>query len=186
MKFKDAQTNAVAMFSSPEFIERIRDEDDTMLAHLDILTRINAAGFLTTNSQAGRKTFGSRDKTRYELHERAYLFGFMLEKEAVQFIKNIGISTDKNAVFTPFCSDDMYLPSALDVPVTISKSGGQVHVNTHISMALPNSVWHSFRKQVKLNKGEPVVFITCWDTKWNRNASGPSGLFTDVLKVLKG
>jgi hypothetical protein len=180
MKFKDAQTNAVAMFSSPEFIERVRDEDDTMLRHLDILARINAAGFLTTNSQAGRKSKGAQ----YEIQERAYLFGFMLEKDAVQFIKSIGISTDKNAVFVPFCSDDIYLPSALDVPVTISKKDGQIRIETHISMALPNSVWQSFRKQVKLNKGEPVVFITCWDTKWNRNASGPSGLFTDVLKVL--
>jgi hypothetical protein len=41
MKFKDAVTYAVKNFSSVTFINRIKEEDDTMLKHLNILKEIN-------------------------------------------------------------------------------------------------------------------------------------------------
>jgi len=53
MKFNAAQKKAVAKFDSPEFIENIKEEDSTMVKHLDILKEINECGLLTTNSQAG-------------------------------------------------------------------------------------------------------------------------------------
>jgi hypothetical protein len=93
--------------------------------------------------------------------------------------------TDKNAAFIPFCDDKINLPSNLDVPLTITKSEGEIRVDTHISMALQESVWNSYRKMANLNKSEKIVFIACWDTKWNRNASGANGLFTDIIKSLK-
>jgi hypothetical protein len=55
MKFKDVQKNRIKIFDSPEFVKRIKDEDDKMLKYLDILKQINLYGFITLNSQAGKK-----------------------------------------------------------------------------------------------------------------------------------
>jgi hypothetical protein len=187
MKFKDAQAKTVAMLSSPGFIERVKDEDETMLTHLDILKNINRAGYITTNSQAGRQSSGKSaiDGRHYDTSERAYITGFMLENDAVKFIKNLGILTDKNAVFVPYCSDDIHLPASLDVPLTITRKGDKTAVVTHMATTLPVSYWNHERKEAKLGKSEKIVYIFCWDTKWNRNASSATGLFTDVLRILR-
>ena len=185
MKFQDAQEKAVKMLSSKDFIERVKEEDETMLENIAKLQDINKHGFLTVNSQAGRKEKGKSFQTGkpYEMNERAYVMGFMQESKAAAFIKNMNF-TDKNAAFVPFCDDKMHLPSNLDIPLTIIKTEGHTRIETHTSLVLPESVWNSYRKQVKLNVTEKIVFITCWDTKWNRNASAANGLFTDILKVL--
>lgn len=195
MKFKDAVTRATKKFTAGEFIERIREEDDTMLRHLDVLEKINGRGYITTESQAGRKHSGvdATDGRRYQIEERAYVAGFMLEAAAAKFIRNMALFTDKNAVFIPTCEDSIYVPSQLDIPLTITKKAAgrdrkpdqQLVVNTHASTALPRSVWEMYRKELHINKGEPIVFIQCWDPKWCRGASGETGLFTDVLRVLK-
>jgi hypothetical protein len=187
MKFKDAQRKAVEMFSSPLFIQRIKEEDNSMLKHLPILQEINAHGYLTIESQAGRKTSGKSrlDGKHYELSERAFVSGFMQEAKAVEFIKHMNTTTDKNAMFLTSCEDSLYLPSSLDIPVTITKKEGKTEINTHLSSALPQSVWDSWRKQIHLNKNEKIVFILCWDPLWNRNASGRNGLFKNILQVLK-
>ena len=182
MKFIEAKARAVALFNSDEFKERVNEEDASMLQQLAILQEINRNGFITVNSQAGTRTKGKHHTTgkAYENIERAYLMGFMLETEAPEFIKNMGLKTDKNAVFVPVCSDDIKLPSALDIPLTITKSAGITRVDTHFSSALPKSAFDSFKKQVKLSKSEKVVFIFCWDSEWGRKE-----LFKDVVRILK-
>jgi hypothetical protein len=182
MKFNEAKAQAVALFNSAEFKERVNEEDALMLRQLAILQEINKLGFITVNSQAGNKSKGKHYETGkpYENLERAYLMGFMLETEAVLFIKNMGLKTDKNAIFVPVCSDDIMLPSALDIPLTVTKSGKETRIDTHFSVALPKSAFEGFKKQAKLSKSEKVVFIFCWDSEWGRK-----GLFKDVLRVLK-
>ena len=182
MKFNEAKAHAVALFNSAEFKERVNEEDATMLRQLATLQEINRNGFITVNSQAGAKAKGKHHETgkAYENIERAYLMGFMLETKAPEFIKNMGLKTDKNAVFVPVCSDDINLPSALDIPLTITTSAGTTKVDTHFSSALPKSAFDSFKKQVKLSKSEKVVFIFCWDSEWGRK-----GLFKDVLRILR-
>ena len=182
MKFNEAKAHAVALFNSAEFKERVNEEDTTMLRQLATLQEINRNGFITVNSQAGAKAKGKHHETgkAYENIERAYLMGFMLETKAPEFIKNMGLKTDKNAVFVPVCSDDINLPSALDIPLTITTSAGTTKVDTHFSSALPKSAFDSFKKQVKLSKSEKVVFIFCWDSEWGRK-----GLFKDVLRILR-
>ena len=182
MKFNEAKAHAVALFNSAEFKERVNEEDATMLRQLATLQEINRNGFITVNSQAGAKAKGKHHESgkAYENIERAYLMGFMLETKAPEFIKNMGLKTDKNAVFVPVCSDDINLPSALDIPLTITKSAGTTKVDTHFSSALPKSAFDSFKKQVKLSKSEKVVFIFCWDSEWGRK-----GLFKDVLRILR-
>jgi len=182
MKFKDAVAESVKKLSSSDFIDRVKEEDETMLQHLDILKKINKRGFITTESQAGRKRTGEG----YTIHERAYVSGFMLESNAATFIKDMAVHTDKNAIFVPHCEDSVYIPGKLDIPLTITeRKNGKVEVNTHSSSTLPQYVWESFRKEARINKDQKIVLIFCWDSKWDRNASKPSGLFSDVLKMLE-
>jgi len=183
MIFKDAQSNAVLKFKSPEFITKISSEDSSMVEHLDILQKINKNGFITIESQAGKKIINSKKK--FEIHERSYLQGFMLETDAIKFIKNINIFTDKVAVNIPLCENSVRLIPSLDIPLTITKRDDNIIINTHTSMALPKNVWDMYIKEVKLNKNEKVVLLMCWDIKWNRNASSLTGLFTDVLNILE-
>lgn len=187
MKFKDAITKSVEKLSSHEFIERVKEEDDTMLAHLDILKLINKNGYITNESQAGRKSSGISffNKNPYTMCERAYISGFMLESKAEQFIKNISLDTDKIAMFIPFCKDDVYMPATLDIPLTISIQKTKTTINTHSASVLPHSVWEMYRKELNINKTEKIVFVFCVDLKWNRNASSSKGLFTDIVKILK-
>jgi hypothetical protein len=187
MTFGDAKKKAIAMFESPEFIESLRGEDPTMIKQLPLLKEINKHNFLTENSQAGRFSKGKswKDGKLYEESEKAYITGFMLEKDAETFIKNMSIHTDKNVIFVPMCEDSINIPSKLDIPVTIVEKGGKIEVNTHMSSAIPKSLGESFKKQMGIDKSVNVVYLFCWDTKWNRLASGKDGLFTDVLKVLK-
>jgi hypothetical protein len=173
MKFKAGQKKAVAKFDDPEFIANIKDEDSTMVKHLNILKKINQRGYLTTNSQAGRKT--------NTIHERAYIIGFMLKKDAVEFIKNMNIETDKNAIIIE--QNGLKTESKFDIALTIEKKN-KWEIFTHMSTTVPPSYFYSQQSQLNIDSSEKVVYIFCWDSKWNRNASSNHGLFTDVLKVL--
>lgn len=173
MKFKAAQKKAVAKFDDPAFIKNIKEEDPTMVKHLDILKQINEHGLLTTNSQAGRKTAS--------IYERGYITGIMLKKDAFEFIKNMSIETDK-VVISP--SWAIFVDPKFDIPITIEKKDGW-EVCTHMSTSIPKRFWDRERKQLNLDINLDIVYIFCWDPKWNRNASCKNGLFTDVLKVLK-
>jgi hypothetical protein len=169
MKFNAAQKKAVTKFDDLEFIANIKEEDPTMVKHLDILKKINEHGYLTKNSQAGRKT---------NEYERAYIQGFMMKKDAIEFLKRMNIETDKNAI----CVSINEKEPIFDIPLTIEKNN-KWEVVTHMSTTIPLRVWDQERKYLNLNKD--VVYIFCWDPKWNRTASSKTGLFTDVLKILK-
>lgn len=187
MKFQDAIKHSVELFSNKEFIERIKLEDPSMIDNIPFLKKMNHNGFLTIESQAGRNySITSDSKTQVtKVLERAYVLGFMPEKKAENFIEKIALYSDKNATYIPSCDDSVYIPAKLDIPLTIVKKNGEVpNVHTHSSTVLPESVWNSYRKQLKINKNEKVVFIMCWDTKWGRKASSKSGLFTDILRIL--
>ena len=170
MKFKAAQKKAVAKFDDPEFIANIKEEDSTMAKHLDILKQINENGYLTKNSQAGRKT--SRE------NEKAYIQGFMMKKHAIKFITKMNIETDKNAVYVSINEKE----PIFNIPLTIEKNKWEVV--THMSLTIPLRIWNQERKYLNIDKDENIVYIFCWDPKWNRNGSSKTGLFTDVLKIL--
>ena len=176
MKFNAAQKKAVAKFNNPEFIENIKDEDSTMVKHLGILKEINECGLLTTNSQAGRKTA--------TIYERAYITGFMLKKDATKFIKMMSIETDKVIISPLWHGGFIDADPKLDIPLTIEKKD-HWEVFTHMSTSAPIEFWNKERKQIDLDDERGIVYIFCWDPKWNRNASSKNGLFTDVLKILK-
>lgn len=153
MKFKYAILDAVKTLASDAFIKRITEEDDTMLKHLSIIKEINKHGYITNDSQTGNKNI----KETYEIKQRTYIYGFMLEPVAQHFIKNMSLYTDKGAIYIPICDDT--IPSNLDIPLTITKINGEIKTDTHMSSALPFSVWESYRKQLHINKNEKIVFI---------------------------
>jgi len=169
MKFNAAQKNAVSMFDNPEFIANIKEEDPTMVKHLDILKKINENGYLTKNSQAGRKS---------NQYERAYIQGFMTKPRAIEFLKRMNIETDKNAIYVSINEKE----PIFDIPLTIEKNK-KWEVVTHMSTTIPLRIWNQERKYLNLDAN--IVYIFCWDPKWNRNASNKNGLFTDVLNILK-
>jgi hypothetical protein len=169
MKFNAAQKKAVYMFDNPEFIANIKEEDPTMVKHLDILKKINENGYLTKNSQAGRKS---------NEYERAYIQGFMTKTRAIEFLKRMNIETDKNAIYVSINEKE----PIFNIPLTIQKNQ-KWEVVTHMSTTLPVRIWNQERKYLNLDAN--IVYIFCWDPKWNRNASSKTGLFTDVLNVLK-
>lgn len=188
MSFNKAKEKAVKMLSSDEFKERVIDEDESMLDHINNLIKINKKGFITTESQGGKKSTGKTPEGKhYTIEERAFVSGFMLEKKAEEFIKTINTKTDKNAMFIPHCEDKVYLPPGLDIPLTITNAEGtktRNDITTHTSSALPKTIWEMYRKQAGINKTEKIVYVFCWDTKWNRNASKKNGLFIDIIKHL--
>ncbi len=200
MKFNDALKHSIKTLESPAFIEERRTEDPKMVKYFPLLTDINRYGFLTENSQAGHRSSGkhyedgtspgrgnaaSQSGTPFVISERAFISGYMTREKAAEFIKRMSIETDKVALYIPTCSDNTYLPSALDIPLTVTVKGGVTTVNTHQSPSMPESPDAQQRAQVKLNKLDPAVMVFCYDTHWNRNAIGSHGLFTEVLKILK-
>ena len=152
-----------------------------MLKYIPLLAKINSAGYLTTESQAGHE---KKTKTNTTM-ERAYICGFMLESTAADFIKYMGLYTDKNAGQLIGCGDYDLFKGEFDIPLTATKlNTGEIQVDTHMAMGLPAFVYEKYRKEAKINKAEKVVFVQCWDPLWKRNAAGTKGLFTEVLKIL--
>ena len=186
MKFKDAQKFAINKFDTEKFLTRITEEDDTMIKHLPILKKMNEKGFITTGSQAGRKIKGISviNNKPYVTEERAFIEGFMSYKQAVNFLKNMNLYTDKNAVNVFISDNPNFLNSELDVPLTITTQNNNTIIETHMPLYLPIQTVNLFKKEHKLNKDENVLFVFCWDPIWNRNASDEDGLFTDVYKYI--
>jgi hypothetical protein len=186
MKFLDAAKQTATMLGSTEFHKAQLCEDPQMITQLPILQEINRHRFLTTESQSGvhRRGTSVLNGKPYEMSERAFLTGFMLEADAIKFLKVFNL-TDKNATYIPFCNEEVRLPTSLDMPVTIIKQGRVTEVTTHTPLTYPKSQWEFLRKNAHINKSEPIVAIYCWDSHWNRLASGKKGLFTEVLATLK-
>jgi hypothetical protein len=178
MKFKDAQKLAINKFDTEEFLTRIREEDDSMLKHLPIFKKMNEKGFITTGSQAGSKYIGEKNV----IEERAFLEGFMPYKQAVLFLKNVNLYTDKCAINIFISDDPKFLNSELDIPLTIDTKNNKTKVETHMPLYLPIQIINLLKKQHKINRNEKVLYIFCWDPIWNRDASQKDGLFTDVFK----
>jgi hypothetical protein len=174
--FNIAQKKAVDKFTNPEFIENIKEEDPTMVKHLNILKQINEYGYLTTNSQAGTKT------NNYE--ERSFIIGFMLRKDALHFVDKINMKTDKIALCVVV--SDTYADPKLDIPLTMENKKDIWKSVTHMSTFVPVKHLIQEKQKIGLNTKDPdILYIFCFDPKWNRNASSKMGLFTDVLKILK-
>jgi hypothetical protein len=171
---------AIHKFDTEDFLTRIKEEDESMLQHLPILKKMNEKGFITTGSQAGRKSGGINKP--YVTEERAFVEGFMPYKKAVSFLRKMNLYTDKNA--TNIIDNPKFLKSELDIPLTITMQNNKTNIETHMSLSLPIQILNSYKKEHKINRSENVLYVFCWDPIWNRNASNIDGLFTDILQNL--
>lgn len=196
MKFDPACARAVTFLASAEFADRVAEEDPAMAAQIPLLQRMNALGYLTHESQSG-KPKPLAPSAKRAIWERAFVVGFMKQATAAKFIRDMGVLTDKVAVYIPVidCWDSKTvaarIPSSLDVPVTATvelerKRDFQFQVDTHLSPVVPLTVDVANRKYVRLDaSAKDVVQVCCWDPKWNRLSSGKDGLFTDVVRILE-
>jgi len=183
MKFEAASLKSVDYLLGPEFKERVIEEDATMLKHIPILAEINRHGYISFNSQAGRKHSSIVDAKLSESWERAFFEGFMLQSKAALFIKEMALHTDKVAHVLHSTTDKttLDLPSALNTPVTVINE----RTHTHMPNIVSDATWHRLRKQFHIDKTEKIVWVSCYDLTWNRSAVGAKGLFKEILRVLK-
>jgi hypothetical protein len=177
MKFTDVKKNRIKMFDAPEFIQRIKDEDESMLKYLNILKEINFCGFITLESQAGHY----KKSKNYVHNEKAYIIGFIEESRAEKFIKHLSLNTNKVAFIIHIVNNSYDIPAKFDIPLTTEND----QVVTHMSTIIPQSVFDMYRKEIKINKSEKIILIECIDPVFNRDAKKKDGLFIDVLKTLK-
>ena len=162
MKFEQVKENRVKMFDTPDFIKRIKDEDNRMVKYLEILKEINLYGFITLESQAGQ----AKKTKNYVYNEKAYIIGFIEESKAEKFIKYLSLNSDKVA-FIIYVVDDSYdIPARYDIPLTTEND----KVITHMSTIIPQSLFDMYRKEIKINKSEKIVLIECLDPIFNRDA----------------
>ena len=182
MKFKEACAHSAQFLQSPAFKERVVDEDPLMLKYIPLLVQINKAGLLTNESQAGNE----HNNKMYLEMERAYISGLMLESTAAEFIMYMGLYTDKNAVQHTVCGGYDDFKFNLSTPLTVQKNikTGEIISFTSMPTGLPTITFERYKRELKINKAEKVVFVQCWDPIWKRNAAGRKGLFTEVLKIL--
>lgn len=198
MKFEDAQKKMIAYLSSDEF--KTREDAESTLKSIPILKKIIQKGFITDNSQEGLILDGQNPDTKrqYHIEERAQVTGFLKTEVAYKFVTWLNTQTDKVAQIieeesskefeTLFQEGDTKLVPS--IPVTVSGSATaknkikELDPDTTLPSRLPSSVVQFQKKNVSLNKSEKVLQIATFDPKQGRNASGPNGLQSDILKGL--
>jgi hypothetical protein len=136
-----------------------------------LLRQIHTCGFLTVEQQEGIK--------KNTIHERAYVTGIMLESVAEKFITYMSLYTDKTVLCTPIS----YWIRPMGVPVQVETK--KMNVTKELYTELPEELFEEWCEEVGVSVSEPVVFLTCWDPLWNRNASEPLGLFYQIHGILK-
>ncbi len=180
----DAQKKTIQYLKSSEFRER-EDAKDT-LKSLEKLIQIIRGGFITENSQEGTNYKGVNKETgqHYEIHERAYVSGFMKKKEGLEFLDRMNKNTDKIAFEIQGTPSDDYTESK--IVVTMGRSGKEKEFKGHtfFRTALPQVTIDFVRKGVGISKSEGVMFIACIDPVYGRAAGGRDGLYAAILKCL--
>lgn len=197
-KYRKHLKSRMEYLGSDDFLQRCDEEAPDMVAAIPYLQQMNGLGYLTYDSQQGTLHRGSYG----ELHERAYISGFMQKSIAEKFIKLMGIQTDKVAIYSPCIPMEenkiFKLPSSLHIPLTLSKpKNSSTTVATHNSFVYPWSWYKTTLREAGLfgtfvtkNKNVlDLVLVCCYDTTWNRLATLSKGnkghgLFTDVINIL--
>ena len=174
MKFTEAINRMIQYLDSDEFKNR-EDAEDTNKS-LKFIKKINKKQYLTFDSQEGILN------KKYNIHERAYIIGFMKKSHAIKYNKNLNSNSNKVAIILYSVPDSIFKNYEIpyDIPLTVEKN----KVFTHMATITSNSNFNFERKQVKIDKKEDIVMVLTFDPQWNRKASSKRGLHTDVIKAL--
>ena len=87
------------------------EEDATMAEIRSALSRINALGMVTTDSQMGAKsryTFASNSELEGETWQRAYVCGIMLRDHAAELVEKLDLEDDIIASALPYMPEERY------------------------------------------------------------------------------
>ena len=155
-----------------KFIDALR----LVKSDVPLLQDMAKYGFIVVDHQMGIRRKGTTD-----VHERAYVTGFMLESLAEKFLPTVTLYTDKTAIFTPVVE---YMHQ-FGTPVKVEYKDRKMTIKSVIENELDEDIFDEYIKEAKLSFQEPIVYITCWDPVWNRNATDSSGLFYQVHGILK-
>jgi hypothetical protein len=188
MKFEDAQKFMIKYLSSSKFANR--EDAQTTLSSLSLITDMVKHGFITENSQEGVQIKGKKYITNepFVINERAYVCGFMREFDGELFMRLFSSKSDKVCLIIPRLNiqeSDINFDKNKNIPLTVSiKSDNKYKVYTSQTTWLPAFIYDLKKQHVKLNKSEKVVYILCYDPLYNRKASSKNGLHNDILKIL--
>ena len=188
MSFSLNRNRRIKLLQSQRFLNRVRDEDPYMIPIIPSLISINKLGFITIDSQSGRKESGISylDGLPYLLLYRSYVFGVMTSQLAKLFISRFNYP-HLHSIIVPIVNNAE--PSvANDIPLTISRKKDGDTIITHMSKVLPKRIASNYLAQAgfdtRYDSKTDLVFIFCWDSKWLRPALHKNGLFTSIIKTL--
>ena len=205
-EFEQARRVALRTMRTRAWREDIRAEDETMVAHIPQLLRINGLGMITENSQAGRSHHYTSQATGRREHaaERAYCFGFVHPDVADAFIHWMWLHTDKYAVRAQIVEE---WPGPVGrIGVTTEGSEWVTWVSPFgdpgcracnygrwiypeqgraaSSTADHEAMLAKARRAIGPYLAHPVpgtaVFLLLVDMKWGRRADSRRGLFTEI------
>eukprot|EP00741_Cyanophora_paradoxa_P001543 tig00000492_g1494.t1 len=169
--FADVAREAAALIRAGGL--RIEDDEYSQVepASYEPLARINELGLVTFDSQDARPSAGDT--------ERPYVEGFMLPGAAEAFVDAFNASTDKVALLLHPSSDHAW---ASRVIVTRRGDG---HPESWQQLRIDPESYAWQQRRMGLRPGGSLL-VACIDPKWGRRATGPGGLFGDVVRVLEG
>jgi hypothetical protein len=178
---------AIMRFDTQQFQESI-STNKHMKELIPTLKEINRLGLLTIESQPGKhvnyKHFLTNEDVEYS--EKAFIAGFMQEELATKFIQYFNINTDKFAMAITIAGNEVDMSVKLDFPMRIIKNKFQctTEVHKHMSTSVPIDWFMVKRSHLFISPRENLVYLYCFDNKWNRLGNAEDGLFTDVLNAL--
>jgi hypothetical protein len=187
MKFQDAQKFVIKYLESDSFKNR-EDAQDTIIA-IPLLKTINTKGFITQDSQQGINSSGYNSSTGlyYSMKERAYVNGFMKQKDTQKFISWMNTYTDKIAFIVYQVDNDIDFSILPFIPVTVSATGKNKNElnhfvpNTRIRTILPENDIKFLKKTSKLSLKEQIDYISVIDPVYGRKAMNKNGLLSDII-----
>ena len=187
MDWEVAIKMAIMRFDTQQFQESI-STNKHMKELIPTLKEINRLGLLTIESQPGKhvnyKHFLTNEDVEYS--EKAFIAGFMQEELAEKFIQYFNINTDKFAMAITIAGNEVDMSVKLDFPMRIIKNKFQLttEVHKHMSTSVPVDWFMVKRSHLFISPRENLVYLYCFDNKWNRLGNAEDGLFTDVLKAM--
>jgi hypothetical protein len=192
-EFEKAIQHSVAYLQSNEF--KNREDVHDSIDSIPSLVNMNRLGFLTVASQPGIATKGKNHQTgkQYAIKQRAYVNGFMKQKDAEEFVElfNTDLHNDKVCLVYTIVDDEKSIVSGafqsrpLRLPLTIDTG----KVVTRDDFTIPKTNVKNIAQEVGLlisdEDWDDLVLLTCFDSKWNRHALNHSGLHQHIIKTLR-
>ena len=189
--FKDlARASSVLMLTSDRVGEI--EEDEYMKIAKPILSKINALGFVTEDSQMGKKEkINLKDNKIGDKWQRSYISGIMDRNIYKEFELKMDLIGETFILIKQHC--EMYSEHSNPISVTrVSKQDGSFETTTrnwtdcesiysqwiNLLPDLGDEILDDIELMEKIE--EEVVFVRITDMTWNR----PLWLFENVHKVL--